>query len=149
MKRFNLFFIAVILAILAMAGCAEQPMIPPPLDLPKKVSQESAIPLVPIQTSALATQITEVPKPPLAAKTQTIKTPPPPASAVTEEANINLAFEQIPLPSFIQIVYASILKRNVNIDTAIVARQDLVTIRTGAPQTATQAAEAARMLLKS
>jgi len=66
-----------------------------------------------------------------------------------EEANITLAFEQIPLPSFIQAVYGSTLKRNVNVDPAVAARQDLVTIRTGAPQTPSQVADAARLLLKS
>ncbi|OGA46072.1 MAG: hypothetical protein A3G25_20980 [Betaproteobacteria bacterium RIFCSPLOWO2_12_FULL_63_13] len=138
------------LGALLMAGCAtERPMIPPPLDLPKKVLEYSTIQSGASREAAPSTQITETPKPPPATKSETIKRPPPKAPAAAEEANITLAFEQIPLPSFIQMVYGTILKRNVNLDPAIVARQDLVTIRTGAPQTATQAAAAARMLLKS
>lgn len=141
----------VIAIAIILTGCAtEQPIIPPPLDLPKKVLEYSATQLAASRDSALsATQISETPKFPAPTKTETVKMPPSKPAKVDEEANITLAFEQIPLPSFIQIVYSSILKRNVNIDPAIVARQDLVTIRTGAPQTPTQAAEAARMLLKS
>lgn len=135
---------------LLMAGCAtEKAMVPPPLDLPKKVLEYSTIQSGASRDTAPSMQITETPKPPLATKTETIKAPPPQPPAAAEEANITLAFEQIPLPSFIQMVYGTILKKNVSIDPAIVARQDLVTIRTGGPQTATQAAEAARMLLKS
>ena len=137
-------------AALLMAGCAtEKLMIPPPLDLPKKVLEYSTLQSGVSRDAAPSTQITETPKPPPATKSETIKTPPPKTPAAAEEANITLAFEQIPLPSFIQVVYGTILKRNISVDPAIVARQDLVTIRTGAPQTATQAAEAARMLLKS
>ncbi len=136
--------------LLLLAGCAtEKPMIPSPLDLPKKVQDYVTMQSGSARDAAPSLQISETPKPPLAAKTETIKTPPPKAPAANEEANITLAFEQIPLPSFIQIVYGTILKRNINVDPAVVARQDLVTIRTGSPQTATQAADAARMLLKS
>lgn len=146
MTKYILWAIAI-----ALTGCAiEQPLIPPPLDLPKKVLENSAMQLAASREGAIsATQITETPKFPAPTKTDTVKMSPSKPVKADEEANITLSFEQIPLPSFIQLVYGSILKRNVNIDPAIVARQDLVTIRTGAPQTATQAAEAARMLLKS
>lgn len=136
--------------MLALAGCAaEPPMIPPPLDLPKRVQEYTTIQSP--RDASLSTQVTDTPKPPLPTKTQTGKPlpPPPPPSAAAEEANVTLSFEQVPLPTFIQVVYATILKKNVNIDPAIVARQDLVTIRTGAPQTPSQVADAARMLLKS
>ncbi len=141
-----------ILAVaLVLSGCAtEQLIIPPPLELPKKVIDHSSMQLAATRENGLSvTQITETPKFPAPAKTETVKMPSSKPAKADEEANITLAFEQIPLPSFIQIVYSSILKKNVNIDPAIVARQDLVTIRTGSPQTPTQAAEAARMLLKS
>ena len=140
------YFVVVFLAI---SGCAQQPMIPRTLELPKKVQDYSTFQSPAVGESTLSTQVDATPKPPPATKTQTIKTPPPPTPATVEEANITLAFEQIPLPSFIQIVYSSILKRNVNVDPAIMARQDLVTIRTGAPQTASQAAETTKLLLKS
>lgn len=139
-----------LITVFLVAGCAtEKPMLPAPLDLPKKVLEYSTIQSETSQDATHSTQIAETPKPPPATRTETIKLSAPKAHAAAEEANITLAFEQIPLPSFIQTVYGSILKRNINIDPAVVARQDLVTIRTGAPQTATQAADAARMLLKS
>ncbi|MDN3920965.1 secretin N-terminal domain-containing protein [Roseateles violae] len=64
-----------------------------------------------------------------------------------EVATINL--QQVPLPVFIQIVYAEILKRNVNIDPAVQARKELVTFRTGAPQPPEQLDNAVKLLLKS
>ena len=124
-------------------------MLPRPLELPKKILDNSSIHADTSREAALSTQVTETPKPPVSRLTETIKMQQPQPGGGTEEANITLAFEQIPLPSFIQAVYGTILKRNVNLDPAIVARQDLVTIRTGTPQTASQASDAARILLKS
>lgn len=139
------FFIALILG-----GCAvEQPLIPPPLDLPKNVAEHSMFQREIAQSREQATHIGETPKPPAPEKTQTGKPVPPPQPVAEEKADITLAFEQIPLPSFIRVVYATILKKNVNIDPKVVEREDLVTLRTGSPQTATQVAETARMLLKS
>ena len=148
MNKNNLLSVPI---ILLLAGCAvNQPMLPAPLDLPKKVQEYATIqPGAAQSETAPATEISSTPKPPIPSKTETIKKQPPSAAAVDELANITLAFEQMPLPSFIQVVYGATLKKNVNIDPAIVARQDLVTLRTGAPQTASQVAEAARMLLKS
>lgn len=142
----NKFLLAL---VLLLSGCAEQPMIPAPLDLPKKVLDNSTLQSAAASEAALTTQISETPKPPLATKTETIKTPPPTPASANEEATITLAFEQIPLPTFIQTVYGALLKRNVDLDPAIVARKDLVTIRTGAPQTPSQAMNAVRLLLKS
>ena len=140
-----------LLGTLILAGCAtEKSLIPPPLVLPKKVAEHlSPGAVVPAQEAALDFRISETPKPPPPDKTQTGK-PVPPAPAPTQEAaNITLTFEQIPLPTLIQVVYSTILNRNVHVDPSIVARQDLVTLRTGAPQTPSQVTEAMRMLLKS
>lgn len=137
-----------------LAGCAaEQPLIPPPLDLPKKVADASMLQQeLNAQSRELATRIGETPKPPAAEKTQTGKPalPLPPAQEEKEEkADISLSFEQMPLPGFIQVVYATILKKNVNLDPKVVERKDLVTLRTGAPQTLSQVESAVRLLLKS
>ena len=148
-------YIIFLTGALLVAGCAtEKPMIPPSLDLPKKVLEYSTIQPGASMDAVPSTQITETPKLPPATRIESIRTPLPTAPGVAapaaaEEANITLAFEQIPLPSFIQMVYGTILKKNVNVDPAVVARQDLVTIRTGAPQTATQAEAAVWILLKS
>ena len=75
----------------------------------------------------------------------------PPASTVPvggdAVAAVNL--QQVALPTFIQIVYTEILKKSVNLDPAVTARQDLVTFRTGGGQTATEIEKAVRLLLKS
>ncbi len=62
-------------------------------------------------------------------------------------AAINL--QQVALPAFVQIVYAEILKKTVNLHPAVSSRQDLVTFRTGGGQTAEQLEIAMRLLLKS
>jgi len=142
------------LGLLALlVGCATEPalpLIPPPLDLPQKVSDASKLQQdLSAQAREIGTRISEPPKPPAAEKTQTGKQtlPPPPGEA--EKADITLSFEQAPLPSFIQVVYATILKKNVNLDPKVVERKDLVTLRTGAPQTPSQVESAVRLLLKS
>ena len=142
--------ITTISLVIGLAGCATDPaMIPSPLDLPKKVLEQSAFQADAARGAAFTTQVSETPKPPTTAQIGTIKAPPAQPIGGIEEANITLAFEQIPLPTFIQAVYGTILKKNINLDPAVAARQDLVTIRTGVPQTASQAEAAARILLKS
>lgn len=64
-----------------------------------------------------------------------------------EVGAINL--QQVPLPNFVQVVYAEMLKRNVNIDPAVLARKDLVTFRAPASQSAAQLETALKLLLKS
>ena len=92
---------------------------------------------------------TDIPKPPELERIQTGKPATPLPPVAEEKAEISLAFEQIPLPGFIQAVYATILKKNVNLDAKVAERQDLVTLRSGSPQTASQVEQAARLLLKS
>lgn len=133
---------------LLMVACAtEQPMLPRALELPKKMEQYSSF-SEPVNVNKTVTQVTETPKPP-AGKTETIKPVPPTPTLPEGVADINLALEQVPLTTFIQVVYSEILKKNVNIDPAVMSRQDLVTIRTGTPQTSKQVEDSAMMLLKS
>jgi len=135
---------------LVLGACAApQPIIPPPLDLPRNVAEHSAQAQDVAQRRELATGIGETPKPPSPERLQTGKPAPKPTPVGEEAADITLAFEQIPLPAFIQAVYATILKRNVNLDPNVMGRKDLVTLRTGNPQTSTQVENAVRLLLKS
>lgn len=99
----------------------------------------------------------------LANETGLYQTPPPPApqrssagarSAAAlkpgnEKADTSLMFEQVSLTAFIQTVYGAILKKNVSVDPAVEAKKDLVSLRTGSPQTPSQVAELARGVLKS
>jgi len=72
-----------------------------------------------------------------------------PANAVADEALAAVNLQQVPLANFVQILYAEVLKKTVNLHPAVVARQDLVTFRTGGGQTAAQLEQAVRLLLKS
>jgi general secretion pathway protein D len=60
-----------------------------------------------------------------------------------------LNFDQLPLPAFIQAVYATALKRTISIDPAVSSRKDLVTLRGGKSLTASEAESTAGLLLKS
>lgn len=137
------------LLFMAVSGCAtDRGIIPAPLAIPQKPLEASTRQSGTGESTT--TQITAAPQAPPAAAIE--KSPPPGAAGTAagpEEANITLAFEQIPLPSLIQVVYGNTLKRNVNLDPAVASRTDLVTIRTGSPQTPSQVADAARLLLKS
>jgi general secretion pathway protein D len=138
--------------VLLLTACAtELPSIPPPLDLPKKVADYSTLQQEENeQNRELATRIGITPKPPVSERRATGQATAQAASTASDEsANIILSFEQIPLPSFIQAVYAAILKKNVNLDPKVVERKDLVTLRTGQAQTPEQVENATRLLLKS
>ena len=122
---------------------------PRPLALPKKPLEQSSVQDQDKARNAQEGVRTDLPKPPEPDRMQTGKPVAQPASAAEEKADISLAFEQIPLPGFIQAVYGTILKKNVNLDAKVAERQDLVTLRSGVPQTASQVENAARLLLKS
>lgn len=145
----HLSFLPIVALLLLLAACAAEPLIPPPLDLPKKIADHSVLQQEETQARQAATRVSEPPRPPAAEKLQTGKAAPAPAPAGEEKADIALSFEQIPLPSFIQAVYATILKKNVSVDPVIMGRKDLVTLRTGESQTPAQVEGAARLLLKS
>lgn len=72
-----------------------------------------------------------------------------PVAAPTDEAVATVNLQQVALPTFIQVVYADVLKKNVSVDPAVNARTDLVTFKAGHGQTAAQVESAMRMLLKS
>jgi len=85
-------------------------------------------------------------------------TAPPPKPAATaatpafpgdEPRDTALNFDQTPLPTFIQVVFGTVLKVNVLVDPAVAARQDLVTLRTSKPQNRAEVLETARLLLKT
>ncbi|GAA5180664.1 type II secretion system protein GspD [Niveibacterium umoris] len=140
--------VLVLAGVMLATSCATtQPVIAPPLVTPKADAGKSA-------GSASLDRPTKdlvstMPAPPAPVKTKT-KTPPPPVEApANEEATIVFNFEQLPLPSFIKLVYGEILKRNVNIDQKLLARKDLVTLRSSTPQTPSQVEAAMKLLLKS
>ena len=60
-----------------------------------------------------------------------------------------VALEQLPLPVFIDTIFATILKRNVSVDPAVAQRKELVSLKSGKAQSASGLYEAAKSVLKS
>lgn len=98
--------------------------------------------------TALSTEVQHTPAPPVADKLSTLK-PATPAQTQAEKPNITVAFDQIPLPSFVQAVYGLILKKNYSLDPQVASRKDLVTLHAAQLQTTAQIENAARLLLKT
>lgn len=140
---------------LVLAGCATEPLIPAKLDIPARPQTQADSALAALNNNAnsakndSATIVTDNPKlPPLPAKPAQPVAPVAPV-ATGQVADVTLNFDSLPLPAFIQTVYATVLKRNISIDPAVMARKDLVTVRSGKALTAVEAENSARLLLKS
>jgi general secretion pathway protein D len=150
--------ITIVLA-LALVACVDMPVIPAPLRTPLPATAASA-PTGSVPGAGLHTQVLPSPdalKPPPPTRPSARGAPAaasaasaPPGStlpAASELAAINL--EQVSLATFAQLVFADLLKKNVNIATEVSARRDMVTFRSGSAQTAAQIEAAAVLLLKS
>ena len=140
--------LALLLAGLLSACSVNRPLIPEPLNLPTRAGSAARDPAAVV---AEATRIDQLPspaarKPP--AGTATVSTQAV-AAAVAAGEPVLLNLEQVPLATFAQLVFADVLKKNVNIDAQVLARKDLVTFRSGNVQTAAQLEVAAVLLLKS
>ncbi|MET3119128.1 general secretion pathway protein D [Undibacterium sp. GrIS 1.8] len=139
----------VIITLLFVSGCAD-----PKLNIPKKIEFERS----PQLTSASLLgdeQIqrkyseTDTPKMPSIKSGSGKNNSSASSDSVNEKSELSVAFDQMPLPTFIQAVYGSVLKVNYSMDGAVAARTDLITFHTPRPQSASQMAGLARMLLKS
>lgn len=145
---------------LALAACSQLPLVLLPSDKPQ-IPAALATPAEPSQArdearGAERTALRVDPLPSPAALPPPPLTrpgrPAPSSSAATatpagETAALNL--EQVSLGTFAQLVYAEVLKKNVNIAPEVLARKDVVTFRSGSAQTAAQIEVAAGLLLKS
>lgn len=136
-----------VLLLAVAAGCAQPPVaLPPALQAGAPAPEPAAVGSPSAAPSRLARGT--LPAPP---QTAPAPQPGPAAPAATaaprEPAVLNL--EQVTLGTFAQLVYAELLKKNVNVDQQVLARRDLVTFRSGTHQTAAQIETAARLLLKS
>src|ERR1700733_2276172 len=103
--------------VLATSCAVRDAMVPSPLD-PGRVSREPAQQA--IGSTAGQDKITQVPPvpegPAIKLKSGKPDVPAPTAPAKNEEANITVSFDQLPLPSFIQTIYRTILKKNLTVD---------------------------------
>ncbi|MDR7334716.1 secretin N-terminal domain-containing protein [Roseateles asaccharophilus] len=132
-------------AMLVLSACAPlTPQIPPPLQLPQPSGD--ALKTADSQQRT-ATEIKPGPKAP-ETKTAPLEVTAP-AIQPTDEVLAAVNLQQVALPTFIQVVYADVLKKNVSIDAPVLARQDLVTFKAGTGQTAAQIETAVKLLLKS
>jgi general secretion pathway protein D len=150
-KQNKALILPVLAGLLLNACAAPLPIIPEPLVRPRAEARSATDSPAVTEHGAGMTPVTslqDTPKPPEAATLSTLK-PGTPVSTETETASITVAFDQMPLPNFVQAVYGVILKKNYSMDPQVSSRKDLVTLRAGQPQTPRQIENAARLLLKT
>lgn len=136
--------VLAVAALVALSGCAPiVPQLPKPLPVAGVMSETTA----PRDTTPAVTRVTPGPKAPEVAEPKLAVTAPVAQPQDDVVAAVNL--QQVALPTFIQVVYADVLKKNVSVDPAVAVRPDLVTFKTGNGQTAAQIETAVRLLLKS
>ena len=150
------------LVALGLAGCALVGPIETSLSAPKPLSKPareaamgaptaspdksvSAEPSDGQTTQFFKTPVTPVAAP-AAAGSRAPQSPPVDASDATLSA---VTLDGLPLPQFVNTIYATILKRNVSLDPAVQSRTDLVSLRTGKPQTPAQLSAAAQTVLRA
>lgn len=145
----------LVLSSLLLGACtAIAPLIPDPLVKPREDARAGQLTRIDGGTTPagpqaeLATRLQDTPKPPQAGQLSTLK-PATPGLAAPEEANITVAFDQMPLPNFVQAIYGMILKKTYSMDPQVASRKDLVTLRAATLQTPAQIENAARLLLKT
>lgn len=140
------------LAVLLLSACQTpvKPFIPAALQVRNDVAEPGSQASEPVRPE---TRITNLPVAPVpapsarAARNAAADVAAEPKLRPDELASVNL--EQVSIGVFAQLVFADILKKNVNIDPQVLARKDLVTFRSGSSQTAAQLENAAKLLLKS
>lgn len=138
-----------LIAVLTLAGCTVplQPgIIPASLFLPPDAQPAEAAAATAARRDK-PTAYSDTPKLPKAARLSTVQPALPQAKA--EAADTTLSFDQLPLPSFVNVVFGTILKKNFSVDPAVMVKADLVTLRVGAPQTRDEVLNTATMLLKT
>ena len=135
------------LALVLLSACTMSPIIPPPLEIEGNRTEGSA---APDASKASQTEVAAIPVPQRVAPGNRAKT----AKAEDDlsrlpSGDFSLNLDQVSIGYFAQIVFADMLKRNVNVDPQVMSRKDLVTFRSGGAQGAEQLKTAATLLLKS
>jgi len=139
--------LAALALLLGLSACAPAPLIPPPLVVEGAQERPAAAAEGP---RTAQTEVQAVPAPPAlqpSAKPGKVNAElgKPPGAA--SDASLNL--EQVSIGYFAQLVFADVLKRNVNVDPQVMSRKDLVTFRSGGTQSPEALQSAATLLLKS
>lgn len=145
-------FVVVVLSLLA--GCSttepERQWLPDPFHKPEVGTGALGRSEANVWAQDVSKNIAvhETPKPPTA-RTRAGEPAPAPILADPDAAVASISLENMPLGQFANAIFGDILKRNVSIDPQVLKRADLVTFRTGKPQSADQIFAAATALLKS
>jgi general secretion pathway protein D len=131
---------------MAVSGCTTAPPAAVPrLDLPSRATTADAA----LPTTAAETVAERMPAPPGYLPPVRRQAPMPAAPPAPDTGSFHLNFEQVPLSTLLQVVYADILGKTVQIDPNVRERRDLVTLRTPAGQTAAQVQSTMDLLVKS
>ncbi len=130
-------------------GIIPEPLVTAPRAVAPTNKAEADAALALVAASRTGLQISATPPLPPEFVPKNLQPAVPVPVATNEAADVTFNFENLPLPAFIQTVYANMLKRNINIDPVVMASKELVTLRSGKPMTATAAENSVRLLLKS
>lgn len=134
--------------MLVLSGCADTKLIVPKrIDFERSPQTDTASLLGEQQMKRTYSE-TDTPKMPatISGEKRSAQNQPAPAGG---KADLTVSFDQMPLPTFIQAVYGSVLKANYSMDGAVAARTDLVTFHIPQPTTNAELSRLSRMLLKS
>ncbi|HMO45609.1 MAG TPA: secretin N-terminal domain-containing protein [Rubrivivax sp.] len=139
---------AAMLAVVAGCSGIQPAPVPPPLAPPMRAPGTSGAAAA--DSGAQQSEFERMPAPPAAE---------PPARGKTAQAaspfmperpgGFHLNFNQVPLTTLVQVVYADMLGRTVQFDPKVAERRDLVSFRTPPGQTAAQVESAMQLLLRS
>lgn len=141
-----------LVALIAVAGCSGiQPLpVPPPLAPP--LLRTSPNGSAAADGSAQQSEFERMPAPPAADAPPRGKPAAPVAASPSlpeRPGGFHLNFNQIPLTTLVQVVYADMLGRSVQFDPKVAERRDLVSFRTPPGQSAAQIESAVQLLLRS
>ncbi|WP_423678935.1 secretin N-terminal domain-containing protein [Undibacterium sp. WLHG33] len=134
--------------MLALSGCVDTKLVVPKrIDFERSPQTDTASLLGDQQMKRTYSE-TDTPKMPatISGEKRAAQDQPAPAGG---KADLTVSFDQMPLPTFIQAVYGSVLKANYSMDGAVAARTDLVTFHIPQPTTNAELSRLSRMLLKS
>lgn len=156
MTHFRFF---LLLALLGLSGCSMflplsgSPATAAPLALPERAGvarpTDDALSGDSPRAESQATQFFKAPATPSGKTLRAVK---PEAAAIpnaTDPTVSAVTLDGVPLPQFVATIFGTILKRNVSMDAAVQNRTDLVSLRTGKPQTAAQLTAAAKSVLQA
>lgn len=140
----------VVLALLPLLSACQTPMQPLPGPLQYEHSPAAQGRILMGERTQTATEISTLPQAPrTVAPAGAAPGPQAAASAPSSNEPVSIAIEQTPLPTFIQILYGSVLKVPYTIDPAVMSRTDPVTFKSSQPLTRERIQQLAQSLLQS